>query len=205
MIGVHDMGSIKNTDFGPREDLRICIYKDLAVSEKQAQKIVAEIKEEFAQFNIDIQVPWITNWKRPGFTWDEILTDVASRPLESPCDRQFAMVGRDFKDFIWGVIMPEWHGAVETHTMTKGFAVAELGSLNQLVTQKSPKDTAVHEIYHLLGCNHDLNANACYAQISRIKGAARKNRTMGRDFFPAMNLDGKTYWSRNDINRKFGI
>ena len=203
MIGVHDMESVQNSDFGPREELRVCIYKDVNISEEQAQEIIAEMKDEFAQFNIDIQVPWMTDWERPGFTWDEILTDVASRPLEAPCDRQFAMVGRDFKDFIWGVIMPEWHGAVETHTMTKGFAVAELGSLNQLATLKSPKAIATHEIYHFLGCGHDLHADACYAQISRIKGAARKNRAMGRDFFPSMNFDGKTFWNRKEINRQF--
>ena len=101
--------------------------------------------------------------------------------------------------------MPEMHGAVETNTMTRGFAVAELGSINQLLTLKSPSDITAHEVYHLLGCGHGCLAHSCYDQIVRIKIAARKNREVGQNFFPAMTLDGQIFWTRNEINKKFGL
>ena len=204
-IGIQDMEAVKHKDFGPGENLCICIYKDVEVSDERAQEIIEAVREEFAPFGVRIEVPWVRPWKRPGFTWKKILNDVAFRPLEAPCDRMFVLVGRDFKDFLWGSIMPELHGAVETITMTKGFAVAELGSINQLLTLKSPNDIAAHEVYHLLGCGHGLCANSCYDQIVRIKIAARKNREVGRNFFPAMTLDGQIFWTRNDINKKFGL
>jgi hypothetical protein len=28
---------------------------------------------------------------------------------------------------------------------------------------------------------------------------------MGRNFFPAMTQDGQIFWTRNDINKKFGL
>ena len=204
-IGIQDMDAVKNNDFSTVETFRICIYKDVEVSDKRAQEIIAAITEEFAPFGVKIEIPWIQPWERPGFTWKEILNDVAFRPLEPPCDRMFVLVGRDFKDFLWGSVMPEMHGAVETNTMTKGFAVAELGSINQLLTLKSPSDIIAHEVYHLLGCGLGCLANSCYNQIVRIKIAARKNREVGRNFFPAMTQDGRIFWTRNDINKEFGL
>ena len=204
-IGIHDMDAVKNDDFSTIETFRICIYKDVEVSDKRAQEIIAAITEEFAPFGVRIEIPWIQPWSRPGFTWKEIMNDVTFRPLETPCDRIFVLVGRNFKDFLWGIVMPEMQGAVETNTMTKGFAVAELGSINQLLTLKSPSDIAAHEVYHLLGCGHGCLANSCYDQIVRIKIAARKNREVGRNFFPAMNLNGQVFWTRNETNKRFGL
>jgi hypothetical protein len=203
MIGLQDMGAVNKRDFGPEERFCVCMYKDDAVSDRRAAEIVSAIREEFEPFGIHVDVPWIRPWQRPGFTSRDILEDIAYRPLEPPCDRLFVLVGRGFKDFLWGVLLPEMNGGVETLTMTKGFAVAELGSLNQLLTLKSPKGIASHEVYHFLGCGHGCLANTCYDQILRIKVAARQNREAGRDFFPAMNFDGRIFWTRGDVNRKF--
>lgn len=203
MIGLQDMEMVNQRDFGPDESFCICMYKDDAVSDKRADEIISAIREELEPFGIHVEVPWIRPWQRPGFTSREILEDIAYRSLEPPCDRLFVLVGRDFKDFLWGVLLPEMNGGVETITMTKGYAVAELGSLNQLLTLKSPKGIASHEVYHFLGCGHGFLANTCYDQILRIKAVARQNREAGRDFFPAMNFDGRIFWTRGDVNRRF--
>lgn len=203
MIGLQDMESVKARDFGPEEHFCICMYKDDAVSDGRAAEIISAIRKELEPFGIHVEVPWVRPWRRPGFTSREILEDIAYRSLEPPCDRLFVLVGRDLKDFLWGVFLPEMNGGVETVTMTKGFAVAELGSLNQLLTLKSPENIASHEIYHFLGCGHGFLADTCYEQILRIKIAARQNREAGRDFFPAMNFDGKIFWTRSDVNRRF--
>jgi hypothetical protein len=102
------------------------------------------------------------------------------------------------------MILPEILGAVESTTMTKGYSVAEWGSLNQVLSLRSPENLMVHETYHLLGCGHGLNAGLCYDQIVRIKKAAKKNREEGQDFFPSMTPGGKIVWTRDGVDRILG-
>ena len=83
---------------------------------------------------LHIATPWIREWERPAFSQKGIIRDVARRPLTAPCDRILALVGRDARDFLWGVLMPEILGAVETRTNSKGYVVAQVGSLNQVLT-----------------------------------------------------------------------
>jgi len=201
-VGVANKEALKNIDFGPPEKLRLCIYKDASISDKQAGEIIAALQKEFSQFGLEIEVPWIRAWKRPGFTGDEILNNFASCPLESPCDRLLALVGRSIGDFLWGIIMPEVHGAVEDVSMTKGFAVAEIGSFNQLLSMSSAARLAIHETYHLLGCDHDIDAKPCYEKIARIKKIAGKSRLAGRDFFPSVGLDQRVLMSRLEVEKK---
>lgn len=189
-------------DFGPPEKLRICIYKDVTVSDAQAEEIIAALQKEFSNFALDIQVPWVKNWERPAYTADEIIDNFVACPLESPCDRLLALVGRSFSDFLWGIFMPEVHGAVDDLTMTKGFTVAEIGSFNQMLSFTSAADIAIHETYHLLGCDHGTDAKLCYEQIARIKRIATINRLNGRDFFPAMPLDQSVLTSREEVEKK---
>jgi len=48
------------------------------------------------------------------------------------------------------MILPEYLGAVEDVTFTKGYAAGEWGSLNQILSMEDPDDVAVHEGY--VGC-----------------------------------------------------
>jgi len=105
-IGTASLEDIKSHDFGGHEALRICIYKDTSVSDSQAEKMIAAMKEEFLPFGVEVEIPWVRDWKRPSFASDGIVYDIALRPLESPCDRLFGMVGRDWGDFVWGMILP---------------------------------------------------------------------------------------------------
>lgn len=50
---------INMIDFGPPEKLRICIYKDVNISEEQADAVVAALQQEFSHFGLIIEVPWI--------------------------------------------------------------------------------------------------------------------------------------------------
>lgn len=202
MVGIPDKEAIENIDFGPPEKLRICIYKDVNVSKQQADAIIATLQQEFSQFGLEIEVPWVKPWKRPAFAADEILNDFACCPLESPCDRLLALVGRNFTDFLWGIVMPEINGAVEVVSMTKGFVVAEIGSFNQLVSMNSAARIAIHETYHLLGCDHSFDAKPCYKKIKALKMVAKRNRLAGRDFFPSVPLDQHVLISRLDVEKK---
>ena len=201
-VGIPNQTAMENINFGPPEKLRICIYKDVTISDKQAGEIVAALQKEFSNFGLEIEVPWVKAWKRPAFTGDEILNNFATCPLESPCDRLLALVGRNFGDFLWGIIMPEVHGAVEDVSMTKGFTVAEIGSFNQVLSMSSAARIAIHETYHLLGCDHGLDSGTCYEKIAMVKKIARKSRLAGHDFFPSVPLDHTVLKTRNDVEKK---
>ena len=130
---------------------------------------------------------------------------MARRPLEAPCDRLLALVGRDVRDFMWGLLLPEVLGAVETRTASKGYVVAEAGSFNQLLTLTTPGEAAAHEMYHLLGVPHRDDGASARRRIAHIKQLATDNRNAGRDFFPAATFRGKVYLTRRDVDRRFNI
>jgi hypothetical protein len=192
-------------EFGPEMEICLCVYQDIGVSDETTQSILNAIRGEFAPMGLHVKTPWIRPWKRPAFSQKGITRDIARRPLEAPCDRILALVGRDARDFLWGALMPEILGAVETRTNTKGYVVAEVGSLNQVLTFESPSNAAVHEFYHLLGVSHGLHKEDAYDQVRRIKDLAVRNRLAGRDFFPAMSEKGRVYTTRAAVDRRFGI
>lgn len=190
---------------GPRVELRICIYKDMNVSDQRAASIIKAIQKEFARFGLVIKAPTVRAWRRPSFEHQGILRDISRHPLEPPFDRIFALVGRNMGDFIWGSLLPEILGAVETRTHTKGFVVAEIGSLNQLLTLQSPEQAAIHEFYHMLGVNHQDSVRTIIGKIARLKRSAIENRLSGRDFFPGVSTSGKLFLSRHAVDRHFGL
>ena len=201
-VGIPDREAMQKIDFGPSEKLRICIYKDIKLSDQQTDRIIKGLQQEFSHYGIVIEVPWVKPWKRPGYTGNEIMNDFVGCPLEAPCDRLLALVGRNFKDFLWGIMMPEIHGGVEDVSMTKGFIVAEIGSFNQLMSMGSATRIAIHETYHLLGCDHSTDAKPCYEMIKLIKQIARRNRMADSDFFPSVPLDKRILKTRYDVEKK---
>ena len=201
-VGIPDKEAIQNIDFGPPEELRICIYKDITISDKQAADIITALQQEFSHFGLIIEVPWIKSWERPAYTGNEIMKNFVACPLDAPCDRLLALVGRNVKDFLWGMVMPEIHGAVEDVSMTKGFVVAEIGSVNQVMSMSSANRIAIHETYHLLGCEHSVDAKPCYEKIKLVKKIARRNRMEGNDFFPSIPLDMQILFSRSEVEKK---
>jgi hypothetical protein len=190
---------------GPPVLLRVCILRDVEVVEEDARGILAALQEGVTPYGLSLEFPWVRDWQRPAFSHTGILKDVARRPLEAPCDRLLALVGRDVRDFLWGALMPEVLGAVETRTHSKGFVVAETGSLNQLLSFTPPHQAAVHELFHLLGVDHDDDPEGSLRQIMRIKQAAMDNRRAGRDFFPAMTPRGTVYTTRRAVDLRFRI
>ena len=185
--------------------LRVSIFKDPAVSDERAKHIVEALRKEFSPYGLDIQVADILNWKRPSFDHQGIINDIARRPLREDADRSLALVSRDIRDFLWGTLLPEALGAVETRTHTKGYVVAEMGSLNQLLTFQSPASAAVHEFYHMLGCDHDDDSQAIVTKIARLKRLAVHNQLLGRDFFPGIGSRGEILFTRRDVDARFGL
>jgi len=197
-IGMHDAESLEAADFGPREELRICVLADEGITEEDAQRLIAKVGEEFSVFGLEVSVPWVRRWVRSGFLMEGIVTDVWQESLEPPCDRLLALVGRNFGDFLWGLIGVEILGAVDTPTHSRGYVIAQAVSLNQIFS--SPSDIIIHESYHFLGCEHGVNLSQCYAHIRDLKRIARANREAGNDFFPGVSMKGRPITSRHEAN-----
>lgn len=167
-IGVGVPGRVASLDFGARLPIRVCVLNDAGVSEARARQLVAEIDAEIDPYGLDVVVPWVRPWRRPGFTEGAIMGDLVSRRLEPPCDRLLAFVGRNAGDVLWGLLpFPEVLGAVDSDTHTRGYVVARFATLSQLFLP--PSRTARHEFYHMLGCGHALTKSDCYEQIRATK------------------------------------
>lgn len=197
-VGVHHADALNAVDFGPREELRICVLADEGVTENDARELVGKVGEEFAAFGIDVSVPWVRRWERPAFLMEGIVENVWQAPLEAPCDRLLALVGRNLGDFLWGLVGMEVLGAVDTPTHSRGYVVARTVSLNQLIS--SPTNNAIHEAYHFLGCTHGVSLAHCYANIRNLKRIAHASREAGTDFFPGVSLKGTPIKSRHEAN-----
>lgn len=198
-VGVHHPPVRNSLDFGPAETVRICLRADDGISEEQARRIIASAQAEFAVYGIDITVPWVRPWRREGFGFSDLFAEVVMQPLEAPCDRQLTLVGRTIGDVLWGLVGPEFLGAVDRATHTRGYVVGQRGSLNQVL--QSPAEIAVHETYHLLGCSHNLVLSDCYHRIRELKRLTRQNRTAGNDFFVAITANGKPIFNRDHTDQ----
>jgi hypothetical protein len=200
-IGIHDDRLLESMDFAQVEPLRICILSE--VDEERTEALKSEIKAEFARYNIEVSYPWTRRWERPCFEPLELLLRITEIPLEPPCDKLLAFVGRGGWDYLYGLfLLPEVFGAVDSATRTKGFAVAEIGSVNQLLSAATPKRAAVHEAHHMIGCDHGWSMGGCYNAIVRMKAIAHKNRIGGNDFWPGVSRKGKLYPDRRKVNER---
>jgi hypothetical protein len=197
-VGIHDRERLGAIDFGPKEELRICVLTDEGITEKEARRLIGKVGDEFSLFGLVVKVPWVRQWVRPAFLMEGILEDVAVKPLDAPCDRLLALVGRHAGDFFFGLFGAEVLGAVETVSHTRGYVVEQTASLNQLIER--PADVAIHESYHLLGCKHELSLADCYPRIRDLKRTARANRERGNDFFPGVSWMDKPIASREETD-----
>lgn len=94
---------------------------------------------------------------------------------------------------------------METRTHAKGDVVARTGSLNQVLTFTPPPEAAAHELFFMLGIDHDEETAAALRRMARIRQLALENRRAGHDFFPAVASNGTVYRTRQAVDRGFGI
>lgn len=198
-IGMHDTAVLKKTNFGPVETLRICVLLDQpAVSEAEGVQLMQAVRTEFAQYGIQVEVPWYQPWQRPSGTGMRTIEDLADRSLPAPCDRLLALAGGNAADVMIGLLGVTEYGSVDTVTHTRGYALCEVTCVNQLFVPTS--NAVVHESYHLLGCDHDITMTDCYGRIARLKAAATQNQARGNDFFPTYSLKGQLILQRNEVD-----
>jgi hypothetical protein len=181
-------------DYGPPAKMRVCALRTEDVSEQRVNDLIEAVNKEFSAYSIEVTVPWIRPWTRPGFTVYGIFDDLARRDLEPPCDRLVAFVDRHFGDFMWGLVLPEVLGAVDDDTHTHGYVVANSVTSGQAYVP--PKDATIHEFYHLLGCPHSATLRRCYGRIADLKRGLDPNA----DFLPGVARDGSLLLTREVAN-----
>lgn len=183
-MGSHNHTLRTHTDFGDFETVDVCLYLDQGISEEAGRKLVYDAwHQEGHLYGIELTIARVERWSRPAFHMEGILAELRQKPLEAPCDRILALVGRNLGDMLWSVVGPEVLGAVNDETLTHGYTMAQRRTINQLMM--SPVEVTRHEIYHMLGCDVHYNMPRCYEQISRLKDW---RRSYGGDFFPAWDL-----------------
>ena len=197
-VGMHDPKALKANDFGEPEEIQFCILTDDGVTEDDARRLMAEVDKEFSLYGLQVKIPWVRPWARPALFGEGIIRDALSKPLEAPCDRLLVLVGRNFGDFLFGLLGVEMLGAVDTLSYTRGYVVAKRSSLNQVFM--SPAEVAVHEAYHFLGCGHGVSLSDCYARIRELKRIHDANEARGNDFFPSVSSQGKPLTSRREAD-----
>jgi hypothetical protein len=194
-VGMHTKERAK-IDYGPPITMQICLLRAPDVSQKRADKLMDAVRKEFALYRIEVAIPWVRDWERHGFTANAMFdNDLYHRELEPPCDRLVALVDRNVGDIVWGLLgMPEVLGAVDDETHTHGMVVAIAATEAQ--TLMPPKDAAVHEFYHLLGCPHAATLTRCYGLIAKLKSQTDPKA----NFVPGVATNGDFLFSREAVN-----
>jgi len=199
-VGIHSTAARQRLDFGANDSVALCLYLDAGISEEQGRTLVQEAwQDDGPLYGLHINVVSVTAWPRPAFMMDGIIDALRREPLKPGCDRILALINRHVGDFVWGVLqLPEYLGAVDDETLTRGYAIARRITLNQMF--ESPRSVVRHEIYHLLGCDEHFRMARCYEQIARLKRWKREHAT---DFLPGWDLvNRRMIVSREAVNER---
>lgn len=187
-VGVHDLSRLAQTPMGLPVEVRLCVYLDSGISAAQAHELLdAAWRDEEARLGLRWRIVEVRPWHRAAFTVWGLKEAAVHLPLTSHCDRLMVFVGRHAGDVLYGLLsmaipLPEVLGWADDVTRTHGYVVASRVSALQL--GMPPASTLRHELYHMLGCEHDITLGPCYQRIAELKAAQRE------DFFPAINPEG---------------
>jgi hypothetical protein len=220
-----DMPEVRaQTDFGPPETLRVCALLDDGISQRDAQETLADYwnQDEASKYNLSVKMVSYSSLPRSidqFFHW-QIGHQVAIRQIPPGCDRMMYFVNRNALDVAWSV--PELYGApevlgeVDDYTMTRGYVVDRIASLNQVLMSPwfTPSKVARHETFHMIGCGHDLVMDQCYKHIAEAKWVENRLREAGcyeksgvEEFFPSFSHagDGPILLTRAQANSILGL
>src|SRR5690349_11878959 len=212
------------TDFGPSSTLRVCALLDDGITQRDAQETLADYwnENEASKYNLSVKMVSYSSLPRTidqFFHW-QIGRQVVMRQIPPGCDRMMYFVNRNVLDVAWSVPeaygAPEVLGEVDDYTMTRGYVVDRIASLNQVLMSPwfSPSKVARHEAFHMVGCGHDLVMDQCYKHIAeakwiedRLRGAGCYEKTGTEEFFPAFSHagDGPILLTRPQANNVIGF
>ncbi len=196
------------TDFGPPSTLRVCALLDDGISQSDAQTTLQDYWNETEASKYQLAVKLVSYSSLPR-TLDEFFgyqigRQVVMRQIPPGCDRMMYFVNRNVLDVAWSIPeaygAPEVLGEVDDNTMTRGYVVDRIASLNQVLMSPwfTPSKVARHETFHMIGCGHDLVMDQCYKHIAeakwieeRLRNAGCYEKTGTEEFFPAFSHEGE--------------
>lgn len=197
-VGTHDLSKLAQIPMGPSVEVRLCAYLDSGISAADAHELLdAAWRDEESRLGLRWRIVEVRSWKRTAFTFWGLKDAVSRLPLTSHCDRLMVFVDRHAGDVLYGLLsmalpLPEILGWADDVTRTHGYVVASWASPLQLAM--SPASTLRHELYHMLGCEHEFTLGSCYHCIAALKAARRE------DFFPAIDPErGAILATRNAV------
>lgn len=181
-MGVDHPALRDSIDYGPPENVRLCVLLDNGITPTDANALLESWNDEAKIYNLYLQPVSYQSFPREGFFHTEILEQVSQVPLGKSCDRVLYFVNRNVGDVAYGLIstsvgVPEILGEVDDATLTHGYVVARRATLNQLLM--SPSDVTQHELFHLLGCPKHFDMPDCYLRIHNLKLAEEKLKAQG--------------------------
>ncbi len=191
------------TEFGPSEVLRICLLREPRVSSAAVQRATDAMRRALTRYAIELEVPRVDLWDPPSDGAGARIRALRSMPLTPPCDRLLALSALTASEQLQrtlGVLAEDAGvaGEVESDTFSRGYVF-----VRPMSWFHSPRfdagELVVHELHHLLRCDHDVVMDDCYRQIVRLKRAAAQNRAAGSDFFPAITLTGEVLQDRATV------
>lgn len=196
-VGMDVSSQIARHDYGDTVPLRVCVLREPRITDAVVRRLIGGLNSEFRHFGIEVRVPWVEDWERPGFTMRSILPDVATRELEPPCDRLLALVYPHGGDITWSMFLPSISGAVDDDTGTHGYIQVWLEDFGTPAEKPSRQtlSLAAHELYHMLGCGHALLKGGCYERIAAIKARYPPSG----EFFPGIDEEGQFLDSREEV------
>jgi hypothetical protein len=195
------------TDFGPPQTLRVCAWLDDGITQRDAQETLEDYwnQSEASKYNLSVKLVSYSSLPRPmsEFFHYQIANKIVMRRIPPGCDRAMYFVNRNVLDALWSVPeaygAPEVLGEIDDYTMTRGYVVDRVASLNQVLMSPwlSPSKVARHETFHMLGCGHGLMMDECYKHIAegkwiqnRLAGAGCYEKSGLETFFPAFSHGG---------------
>ena len=181
-MGVQDGQARLQIDFGEPVTVRVCGRLDTGITTTAAAALLeAAWTDEGVPYGIRFALARTTAWSRPAYSLEGIMQGLAREPLASGCDRVLAFLRWRAGDIAHALFWPKAHGAA---ALSHAYVLVGSPAVLQ------------HELYHLLGYEHDPNRAACYGRIAALK------RAQVGDFFPAWSRSaGRAVRSRHDVTR----
>ena len=182
-IWAQDLEAPDASDVAPTVSvLRVCVLRPASVSDDRVQEIRDGLQRGADRHDIRVEIPWVREWSRSGFSTKDSLVALMGVPLEAPCDRLLGLIGRNAADFVANVAGFHAPMAFDSATSVRAVIVSNMDPINDAL--RSPGRNAEFVLQGFLGCRLrlDLFKEECARRVANL----RLNVDPQADFVPGV-------------------